>query len=120
MFHDHRIWTLADIDSPRELAEKLTQQTFVLCQGFRWNGLLLLNDSLSEDGAQEYGVVDADSGIQLDSLTVSWMTPERFLACLEEVAKRAPQATAFGSIDLAKRTDRHGYGSPEGPCSLCA
>ncbi|NNL66582.1 MAG: hypothetical protein HKP30_10090 [Myxococcales bacterium] len=120
MFHDRRIWTLADIDSPRELAEKLTQQTFVLCQGFRWNGLLLLNDSLSEDGAQEYGVVDAESGIQLDSLTVSWMTPERFLACLEEVAKRTTAETAFGRVDLATRLDAHGYGRADGPCPHCA
>ena len=120
MFHDRRTWTVADIDSPRELAEKLTQQTFVLCQGFRWQGLLLLNDSLSEDGAQEYGVVHEPTGLQLDSLTVSWMTPERFLACLEETAKRTVAETAFGRVDLAARTDSHGYGTDDGPCALCA
>ena len=105
MFHNRRIWTLADIDSPCELAEKLTQQTLVLCQGFRWHGLLLLNDSLSEDGAQEYAVVDEATGFQLDSLTVSWMTPERLLVCLEEIAKRPVAETAFGRLDLAARTD---------------
>lgn len=120
MFHDRRIWTLADIDSPRELAEKLTQQTWVLCQGFRWQGLLLLNDSLSEDGAQEYGVVHEATGFQLDSFTVSWMTPPRFLAYLEEIAKRPMAETAFGRLDLATRTDTHGYGSADGPCPLCA
>lgn len=120
MFHNRRIWTVADVDSPCELAEKLTQQTLVLCQGFRWHGLLLLNDSLSEDGAQEYAVVDEATGFQLDSLTVSWMTPERFLVCLEEIAKRPVAETAFGRLDLAARTDAHGYGSPDGPCPLCA
>ena len=120
MFHDRRTWTVSDIDSPRDLPENLTQQTFVLCQGFRWQELLLLNDSLSEDGAQEYGVVHELTGFQLDSLTVSWMTPERFLACLEEIAKQPVAETAFGRLDLARRTDAHGYGSDVGPCPLCA
>ena len=120
MFHDHRTWTVADIDSPRELAETLTQQTFVLCQGFRWQGLLLLNDSLCEDGAQEYGVVHEETGFQIDSLTVSWMTPPRFLTCLEEIAKRPVAETAFGRVDVAIRIDAHGHGSDDGPCPLCA
>jgi len=120
MLHDHRTWTLADIESPDELAEKLTQQTFVLCQGFRLEGLLFLNDSLSEDGAQEYALVEEATGIQLDSLTVSWMTPERFLVCLEEISKQRSEESAYGRIDVATKTDRHGYGSPCGPCPLCA
>lgn len=120
MFHDRRIWTLADLDSPRELAEKLTEQTFVLCQGFRWEGLLFLNDSLSEDSAQEYGLIDEATGVQLDSLTVSWMTPARLLACLEEVAKRPAAETAFGRVDVATRIDAHGHGNGDGPCPLCA
>jgi hypothetical protein len=40
--------------------------------GFSFEGLWFLNDSLSEDGAQEYAVVRG--GRQIESITVSWMS----------------------------------------------
>lgn len=82
MLHEDRrfgIFNLPD-DLSEALAEFSRCGTWTLCTGFRWRTLLLLNDSLSEDGAQEYAIVREATGEQLESLTVSWMTTE----CLGE------------------------------------
>lgn len=56
--------------TPEELAEKLTGSTWTLCTGFELEGVLFLNDSFSEDSAQEYAVIKA--GHQVESITFSW------------------------------------------------
>ena len=56
MLHQKRIFGVGDIEGIEELAEKLTETTWTLCTGFRFQGLLFLNDSFTEDSAQEYAV----------------------------------------------------------------
>jgi hypothetical protein len=75
MLHHHRTFGVANSERLDELVTKLTEQTWTLCTGFAYQGLLLVNDSFSENGAQEYAVYKA--GRQIDSLTVSWMTGAR-------------------------------------------
>lgn len=119
MFHKHRVWSIADAENPADLAEKLTEHTWTLCTGFRLDGYLFLNDATHEDGAQEYGVVKEDGLLQVESLTVSWMTTEKVAEC----ARRAiagewdndewarPNAIAARQIQAP---------SEHGRCRLCA
>ena len=61
-------------------------QRWVLCNGIRWEGLLILNDATSEDAIQEYAVIDEKSGAQVESLTVSWMKASGLAETLTEIA----------------------------------
>jgi hypothetical protein len=72
MLHQNRMFGVITVQSVAELVEHLTEHTWTLCTGFSLQGLLFLNDSFSEDGAQEYVVVC--EGRQIESLTVSWMS----------------------------------------------
>lgn len=74
MINVKRIWGVVDIDTAEELAEKLTKCTWTLCSGFHYSGYLFLNDSFSEDGAQEYGIVKELTKKQVESVTFSCST----------------------------------------------
>lgn len=74
VMHKSRVWSVADVPDLDQLVEKLVEHTWTGCQGFRWRGLLWLNDSTGADGAQEYAVVREEDLAQVESLTVSWMT----------------------------------------------
>ena len=80
MLFPGRIHTLKEVSDLEELAELLTEHTWTLCTGFRLvaagQELLILNDSTSENGAQEYGVFLLD-GRQVESVTFGWCTRER-------------------------------------------
>ncbi len=89
MLHQSRRWCITDCDDSAEaLASDLARTTWVLCNGYRWRGLLVLNDSTCEDAAQEYAVIDENSGYQIESLTVSWMKTEDLISTLNEIAAR--------------------------------
>ncbi len=79
MLHAKRRFHIADVESVDDLCEKLTKHTWTLCTGFRLRAegqtLLFLNDSTSEDGAQEYAVFAGEC--QVESITFGWCTPER-------------------------------------------
>jgi hypothetical protein len=79
MMHQRRGFAVKTYDDLDQLVEDLYKCTsWTSCTGFRWNGLLFLNDSFGPDGAQEYGVVRESDMKQIESLTVSWMKPEEF------------------------------------------
>ncbi len=87
MMHDKRTWCVAPSDSAEELARKITEMTWTLCTGFELQGYLFLNDSTSEDGAQEFGVVKRQpdgSYLQVESITFGWLNEERALAFIQE------------------------------------
>lgn len=121
MMHDRRIHRVTDVelDSLDDLATRLQGITQTLCSGFRWNGLLILNDATSEDGAQEYAVVREATGRQVESLTCSWYeTPDRLAADLRALADGthwAPLDEDANSNPVALHLDH-----PEGTCHLCA
>jgi len=65
------------------MLEDLTHtKTWTLCTGWRVGDTLYLNDSTSEDGAQEYAVLRVQPGVgclfaeQFESATFGWMTLE--------------------------------------------
>ena len=80
MFHKNRLWSIGPVQTPEELAQKLSDgRTWTLCTGFFVEGhdnYLFLNDSLSEDGAGEWAVVKAKvgdtEGTQIESITFGW------------------------------------------------
>ena len=70
MIHDKRVFMVNEVATVAELAENVTQHTWTLCTAFQLGDLFFLNDSFSEDGAQEYAVVR--DGRQIESITFSW------------------------------------------------
>ncbi len=72
MMHTNRVFQVIDVTTVEELTINLTEHSWTLCTGFRLQGVLFLNDSLSEDGAQEYAIVR--DGRQVESITFSWQS----------------------------------------------
>ena len=72
MVHSKRRFGIVAVESVGQLVADLKEQSWTLCTGFALQNLLFLNDSFSENGAQEYAVVR--NGRQIESLTVSWMS----------------------------------------------
>jgi hypothetical protein len=105
MMNKNRRFMISDRYTLDELAEKLTQRSWCLCSGFLAEGLLFLNDAFSEDGAQEFAVfrcsftraeLEAEPCTldQVESLTCSWMSPERLRSELHTlIGKPSPEAT---------------------------
>ena len=110
MLHHHRRFAVGVIPSMEELTEKLTQHIWTLCTCFEYHGLLLANDSFSEDGAQEYAVYR--EGRQIESLTVSWMTRERLQEVIEAMLRG--DYTEYGPV-----APLHTEPASQHSCSLC-
>lgn len=86
VFHEKQLFFIAPVATANELAEKVTQMTWTLCTAFSLGDYPFLNDSTSEDGAQEYSVVkrQGDTFCQIESVTFGWMTLEGALKFIEE------------------------------------
>jgi hypothetical protein len=110
------------------LANKLTNHSWTLCTAFEFvtpdnRTILYLNDAFSEDGAQEYAVVVVDSwddngqvvGRQIESITMSWCTPEEARKYISECA--APDFQAPISQPVTARVDKF---RNHKDCRLCA
>lgn len=114
MFHSRR-WIVADVDSVDDLAHKLTEQSWCLCNGFRLAGTIFLNDSTSEDSVAEYAVLrrEGDLWKQTESITFGW--------CGLEKAKEYIQAAIDGKFDAfgMRHYSDEIFAHPE-YCELCA
>jgi len=114
MLHERRTFHVADAASIEDLAEKVTECTWTLCTGFRLRvegqELLFLNDSTSENGAQEYAVFTPD-GTQIESITFGWCDAAAAEQHIRDVLAGAivQMGHYHLSIDL----------SPEHVCHLC-
>jgi hypothetical protein len=75
MFFERRQYRVTVVDRAETLAKMLIGTTYDVNTAFQLDGLLFINDSTCEDGAQEYAVVIKRSdteGIQVESVTFSW------------------------------------------------
>jgi hypothetical protein len=118
LLHKDRKWCVTDVNSAEKLAEMLTEQTFTLCSGFRYGGYLFLNDSFSEDGAQEYGVIKEATGKQIESITFSWCNHEEALRLIRDIAQGDYDSEEWNSgINLAAQIQSS---EQHGTCPLCA
>jgi hypothetical protein len=85
MLHRKRCFSVADVASAEELAEKLVEHVWCLCTGFRFGGYLYLNDSLSPDGAQEFAIVRESDRVQVESITFGWCNHDQALRHIENI-----------------------------------
>lgn len=108
--HKSRKHSVFECESINHLAKKVRQTTWTECSAFKAGSLILLNDSTSGDGAQEYGVLR--DGHQIESITVSWMTiPE-----LQELLHKLDQNSLEGVDTGPYAVKPH----PIGSCIHCA
>lgn len=117
MFHKNRTWCVTSAESAEELAEKLTQHSWTLCTAFHLSGYFFLNDSISEDGAQEFAIAIEDGGrfFQVESITFGWCSETEGLNHIREVTGGG--YAARGKIPVSPKVetaDKHGT------CPLCA
>lgn len=86
MNHATRRWLVELAPNAEVLAEKLSEHTWPLCQGFELSGYLFLNDADSEEGDQSYAIVkrEGDRFFALSSVAFDWCAPERALQVIEE------------------------------------
>src|ERR1051325_8099274 len=91
MMHRTRRWCLNIVASAEELAPMLVGRIWTRCSAFAVMGYeqyLFLNDATSEDGAQEYAVLQRlPSGgyRQIESITFSWCDEGRGLLYVKQV-----------------------------------
>lgn len=86
MMHDNRAFVVYDAPSAPWLAHALTQRTWTTCQGFRYGGVVFLNDSTSADGAQEYAIYDERARLQIESITFGWCDEAKALDYVQRLA----------------------------------
>lgn len=103
MLHKNRIWCVSPKDTPEEVADLLTRTTWTLCTAFELSGYLFLNDSTSEDGAQEYAVVkrptDPDGQFrQVESITFGWCDPTKALDYVRRILAGDFDASDFAAV----------------------
>jgi len=115
MMHKKRTFSVAPVETAEELADKLTQYSWCLCNGFKLGELIFLNDSISENGAQEFGVVY--QGKQIESITFGWCTTEKALEYIKEMQQQVEDKTfnAFTNV-INKIEDSQDHKR----CSYCA
>ena len=99
MFHKNRIWQITEAADAATLARKLTSCSWTLCTAFRLGGYLFLNDSLSEDGAQEYCVVKESTGKTVESITMSWCDIETAETYIREAISGDYDDVPWGAVD---------------------
>ncbi len=109
MIHTKRRYNVAKVEDAEELAEKLTATTWTLCTGFEHGGYLFLNDSFTEDSAQEYAVIKG--GRQVESITFSWCTRRQAMEHAREIFDGK-------HVDMGKVSPRLDH--PAGTCHLCS
>lgn len=119
MFHRNRTWCLCSVESPEKLAGMLSTQTWTLCSAFYATGhpeYLFLNDSLSEDGAQEFAVVKrlGEQFVQVESITFSWCRIDQALHHITECLAGHNDDQARPVTAVIQTPDQHGR------CPLCA
>lgn len=120
MLHQARRWKLQAVTA-QELLRLLSEQTQTLCTGFRVSGTpyLFLNDSTSENAAQEYALVKCENGRlwQVESLTVSWCQPFKLAEYIRRaLAGEYDESFNFGEIPAEQLETPEAHGR----CIHCA
>jgi hypothetical protein len=100
MWHKNRQWNITDALNSATLAFDMTRIDWTLCTAWRLptkeGNLLFLNDSLSEDGAVEYGVVHEETLIQIESLTIR--DQEQAARLIQQTVETFEEKGPLGSI----------------------
>jgi hypothetical protein len=113
MMHKTRQFTVVAAEDAVDLAHKLTQYTWCVCNGFRLGDYLFLNDSTGGDGAQEYGIVK--EGRQIESITFGWCNEARGLELIQEILAGKYDGDAYTNVTNEIQTP-----AEHGRCRFCA
>jgi hypothetical protein len=116
MIHKNRRFSVADAESAEKLAAQLTEYTWCSCNGFQLGELVFLNDSFSENGAQEYAVIYR--GDQIESITFGWCTKEQALEFIRDLQKQIAE-NSFNIYSDASRVATEPAAKHE-RCQFCA
>lgn len=111
MVHVRREFRVVNERSVNLFVDRLVENTWCLCNGFRYQHLLFLNDSFSVNGAQEFAVFDERDGKEIDSLTVSWMSKDELTQAIARLLKTEHQESAKHKMPSIVH--------PEGSCMHC-
>lgn len=119
MMHESRRWNVTQAESLEQLARNLTEHTWTKCTGFELAGYLFLNDSTSEDGAQEYAILRKPTEpvqpyLQVESVTFGWYRLDQ--------AEDLIRQTLRGEFDAHGQAVRPKIETPHahGHCGNCA
>src|SRR5690348_5881804 len=125
MWHKNRCWTAVEYPTIEEAVGRIWDSTWTLCTAFRVGNMAYFNDSLSEDGKEEYGAVwitaeddETYTGLYVESLTKNYIEPDHMIELHKEFVKLAeegfPEGYGMGCHEIT--INKH----PEGRCYLCA
>jgi hypothetical protein len=122
MLHPHRRFGVAPVETPEELAEKLTDHTWTCCTGFyliSYPQYVFLNDSTCEDSVQEYAVIrlnrEGTQIRQIESITFGWCSRKRAEAIIRDIIDGKYDRTEYHHPVSAKTEPAKGH-----RCGLCA
>ncbi len=123
-----RVYDIKSCNTEEMFSDLVHTKTWTLCTGWRVGDTLYLNDSTSEDGAQEYAVLRVQPrngrlfAKQFESVTFGWMTLEEIKDFIEqtwnaniESGDYAELVQSFGNINFVQ--DHH---DALPYCPLCA
>jgi len=125
MLHRQRVWCVVPSDDLDQLAYDLTQRTWCGCTGFKLGSYLILNDSTSPDGAQEFAIVKPPSQTgqpyrQIETITFGWCKQPQGRRLLDEIVQGKYDDEDW-QIDMPARfEERLQTPSEHGRCPLCA
>lgn len=115
MLHRKRVFKISEETDVEELARKLVEHTWCLCNGFKitidGQTLHFFNDSISEDGAQEYAAFLGDK--QVESITFGWVET------IEEGARYIRECLELEPDAIVLQEGLPSLEHPQGSCHLC-
>lgn len=118
MLHTRRTWGVKRYEDPAEMVEALSSMSWTLCTALETSaGTIWVNDSITEDSAQEYGVLrpDGDGYRQVETITVSWCDAAKLRAYIDQADRGDfDQKFLLGRVDAERIDTSHHF------CWLCA
>ena len=119
MFFENRPYKIYEETDAAVLAEKLAAgRTWCLCNGFKYKDVWFLNDSTSEDGAQEYAaLIQGVDGtfFQVESITFSWCSVEQATEHIDDCVAYVSDPSA---APIFKQKSVH-FSHVAGSCRYC-
>ena len=114
-----RKWCVEDVPDAETMAHELKRHaSLTLCTGFRVHGYLFLNDATHEDGAQEYAVLKEATFVQIEWLTVSWMSFDDLRATIQAIVASADDDQALATF-VSVTPDQIQTPAQHGRCGYC-
>ena len=133
-----RKWCVEDVPDAETMAHELKRHaSLTLCTGFRLHGYLFLNDATHEDGAQDDGtslmrctlraqrvfvvpsaVLKEATFVQIESLTVSWMSFNDLRATIQAIVTGADDDQALATF-VSVTPDQIQTPAQHGRCGYC-